>query len=107
MADNDKLLEIEHLKKYFPIKGVRGPGVQAVEDVSLYIKRGETLGLVGESGCGKTTLGRTILRLHEPTSGKIVYDGVTIFEKDGKKYAVKEILVRRQDPANDLRFEEW
>ncbi|MCI6479615.1 MAG: ABC transporter ATP-binding protein [Candidatus Treponema excrementipullorum] len=109
MADNDKLLEIEHLKKYFPIKGVRGPGVQAVEDVSLYIKRGETLGLVGESGCGKTTLGRTILRLHEPTSGKIVYDGVTIFEKDGKKKtAVKMLPYRRkmqiifQDPSASL-----
>lgn len=109
MADNDKLLEIEHLKKYFPIKGARGPGVQAVEDVSLYIKRGETLGLVGESGCGKTTLGRTILRLHEPTSGKIVYDGVTIFEKDGKKKtAVKMLPYRRkmqiifQDPSASL-----
>lgn len=109
MADNDKLLEIEHLKKYFPIKGVKGPGVQAVEDVSLYIKRGETLGLVGESGCGKTTLGRTILRLHEPTSGKIVYDGVTIFEKDGKKKtAVKMLPYRRkmqiifQDPSASL-----
>lgn len=109
MADNDKLLEIEHLKKYFPIKGVRGPGVQAVEDVSLYINRGETLGLVGESGCGKTTLGRTILRLHEPTSGKIVYDGVTIFEKDGKKKtAVKMLPYRRkmqiifQDPSASL-----
>lgn len=109
MADNDKLLEIEHLKKYFPIKGVRGPGVQAVEDVSLYIKRGETLGLVGESGCGKTTLGRTILRLHEPTSGKIVYDGITIFEKDGKKKtAVKMLPYRRkmqiifQDPSASL-----
>ena len=109
MADNDKLLEIEHLKKYFPIKGVRGPGVQAFEDVSLYIKRGETLGLVGESGCGKTTLGRTILRLHEPTSGKIVYDGVTIFEKDGKKKtAVKMLPYRRkmqiifQDPSASL-----
>lgn len=109
MADNDKLLEIEHLKKYFPIKGVRGPGVQAVEDVSLYIKRGETLGLVGESGCGKTTLGRTILRLYEPTSGKIVYDGVTIFEKDGKKKTAAKMLPYRrkmqiifQDPSASL-----
>ena len=77
---NDILVQVDHLKKYFGVKGLKGPGVQAVEDVSLFIKRGETLGLVGESGCGKTTLGRTILQLHPPTSGKIVYDGDTIFE---------------------------
>ena len=89
MANEEKkLVEIENLRKYFPIKGTNGPGVQAVQDVSLYIKKGETLGLVGESGCGKTTLGRTILRLYEPTGGKIIYDGQTIFDnpldKDGK-----------------------
>ena len=78
MAEDKKLLEIQNLRKYFPIKGVKGPGVQAVQDVSLYIKKGETLGLVGESGCGKTTLGRTILRLYEPTGGKIIYDGEDI-----------------------------
>ncbi len=78
--NNEILLQVDNLKKYFKIKGAKGPGVQAVENVSLYIRRGETLGLVGESGCGKTTLGRTILRLHEPTSGKITYAGETIFE---------------------------
>ena len=81
MAEEKKLLEIENLRKYFPVNGIKGPGVQAVQDVSLYIKKGETLGLVGESGCGKTTLGRTILRLYEPTGGKIIYDGETIYEK--------------------------
>jgi oligopeptide transport system ATP-binding protein len=76
----DILLEVQNLKKYFPVKGIKGPGVQAVENVSLFIRRGETLGLVGESGCGKTTLGRTILQLYQPTSGKIIYDGQTIFQ---------------------------
>ena len=80
MAEEKKLLEIQNLRKYFPIKNVKGPGVQAVQDVSLFIKKGETLGLVGESGCGKTTLGRTILRLYEPTGGKIIYDGETIYD---------------------------
>lgn len=109
MADNDILLEVQHLRKYFPVKGMKGLGVQAVEDVSLFIKRGETLGLVGESGCGKTTLGRTIIRLHEPTSGRIVYDGETIYEGDGKKHsAVKMLPYRRkmqiifQDPSASL-----
>ena len=75
----EKLLEVKNLYKYFPVKGVKGPGVQAVENVSLFINKGETMGLVGESGCGKTTLGRTILRLHEPTAGEIVYGGETIY----------------------------
>ena len=115
-AEEKKLLEIENLRKYFPIKGVKGPGVQAVQDVSLYIKKGETLGLVGESGCGKTTLGRTILRLYEPTGGKIVYDGQTIYDNPldaegkplGKAKAVKMLPFRRkmqiifQDPSASL-----
>ena len=116
MAEEKKLLEIENLRKYFPVNGIKGPGVQAVQDVSLYIKKGETLGLVGESGCGKTTLGRTILRLYEPTGGKIIYDGETIYDnpldKDGKRLgkakAAKMLPYRRkmqiifQDPSASL-----
>ena len=83
MAEQTKLLEIKDLKKYFTVKK-SGFGkhqvVKAVDGVSLDIFKGETLGLVGESGCGKTTLGRTIIRLYEPTSGTIVYDGKTIYD---------------------------
>ena len=89
MEERKKLLEIENLKKYFPVKAGFGKKqyVQAVESVSCHIYEGETLGLVGESGCGKTTLGRTIIRLHEPTSGKIVFDGTPIYDSE-KKIAV-------------------
>ena len=77
------LVELQHLKVYFPIKsGIvldRHVGdIRAVDDVSLTIRRGETVGLVGESGCGKSTVGRTILRLYKPTSGRIVFDGQDI-----------------------------
>ena len=71
MAEEKKHLEIENLRKYFPVNGIKGPGVQAVQDVSLYIKKGETLGLVGESGCGKMCIrDRAIsaLRLPVPSS---------------------------------------
>ena len=83
VSEQEKLVEVQHLQQYFPAGG-RGKNkrfVQAVDDVSFFIKRGETLGLVGESGCGKTTVGRTLLRLYEPTDGTIIYDGTTIFDK--------------------------
>ena len=81
------LVEIDHLKVYFPIKsGIvldRHVGdVRAVDDVSFSIARGETLGLVGESGCGKSTVGRAILRLYEPTAGRVIFDGQDITELD-------------------------
>ena len=76
------LVKVEHLKQYFPAGGFgkNKKFVKAVDDVSFYINKGETLGLVGESGCGKTTTGRTLLRLYEPTSGRITYDGKVIFD---------------------------
>jgi peptide/nickel transport system ATP-binding protein/oligopeptide transport system ATP-binding protein len=81
MAD-ESLVRVEHLTLFFPITGGilqrRVGDVKAVDDVSFTIRRGETLGLVGESGCGKTTVGRALLRLIEPTGGKVVFDGTDI-----------------------------
>lgn len=75
---SENLLEVEGLKQYFPAG--KGRFIKAVDDVSFFIKKGETFGLVGESGCGKTTTGRSILRLTEPSAGKITYDGQVIFD---------------------------
>jgi oligopeptide transport system ATP-binding protein len=109
VSDDKKLIEVQHLQQYFPAggRGKKKKYVQAVDDVSFYIKKGETLGLVGESGCGKTTVGRTILRLYEPTDGTIIYDGDVIFDKK-KKIAVNMLPYRRkmqmvfQDPYASL-----
>ena len=106
------LLEVNNLKKYFPVRrGVfrRTVGwVKAVDDISFFIKNRETLGLVGESGCGKTTCGRTILRLIEPTSGQAIFykDGraVEIFKLRGKqlKELRREMQIIFQDPYSSL-----
>ena len=75
------LLEVKNLKKYFPAASntlFNKRFLKAVDDVSFSIKKGETLGLVGESGCGKTTTGKTVIRLYEPTAGQLIYDGKDI-----------------------------
>ena len=98
MTEQTKLLEIKDLKKHFSIKkgGFNNrQTVKAVDGVTLDIFKGETLGLVGESGCGKTTLGRTIIRLYEPTSGTIIYDGKPIYDSE-KKIAEKMLPYRRK-----------
>ncbi|HEY5467329.1 MAG TPA: oligopeptide/dipeptide ABC transporter ATP-binding protein [Clostridia bacterium] len=97
------LLEVFDLKQYFKVRGkfFRPAYVKAVDGVSLSINRGETLGLVGESGCGKTTVGRTILRLYDPTGGKIVFDGVDITHVDMHPYRTRMQIVF-QDPYASL-----
>ena len=109
MSEHKTLVEVQHLQQYFPAGGVgkNRKYVQAVDDVSFAIRKGETLGLVGESGCGKTTTGRTLLRLYEPTGGKIYYDGNLLFDKE-KNNAVEMLPYRRrmqivfQDPYASL-----
>ncbi len=86
MAEEKNLLEVSHLKQYFPVrKGFGHIPLKAVDDVSFVLKSGETLGLVGESGCGKTTVGRSLLRLYQPTAGKITFDGDVLFDS-GEQY---------------------
>lgn len=107
MASED-LLEIKNLKKHFPIKGgifSKTVGyVYAVDDISFTLHRGETLGLVGESGCGKSTTGRTILRLLEPTDGEIRFEGqdITDLEKGDMRSLRREMQIIFQDPYASL-----
>ena len=106
---SENLIQIEHLKQYFPAGGYgkKKKYIRAVDDVSFTISRGETLGLVGESGCGKTTTGRTLLRLYEPTGGRFEYDGEVIFDVEKKTYADmlpyrKKMQIVFQDPYASL-----
>ncbi|MCR4435028.1 MAG: ABC transporter ATP-binding protein [Clostridiales bacterium] len=104
-GDTRYLLEVRNLTKFFPVKaGLGGKGTQmlkAVDDVSFSIKKGETLGLVGESGCGKTTAGRTTLRLYEPTKGSIIFNGQDITGVEMKPFR-KEMQMIFQDPYASL-----
>lgn len=106
---SEKLVQVEHLRQYFSAGGIGKyrKYIQAVDDVSFDIYKGETLGLVGESGCGKTTTGRTLLRLYEPTGGRFVYDNEVIFDVEKKQYAKmlpyrKKMQIVFQDPYASL-----
>jgi oligopeptide/dipeptide ABC transporter ATP-binding protein len=106
---DDVILEVKNLKKYFPIK--RGivfskhvGDVKAVDGVSFYIRKGETLGLVGESGCGKSTVARTIIRLLDPTDGEIIFDGVDISKLpySSLRRIRRDMQIIFQDPYSSL-----
>lgn len=105
---NPVILEINNLEKHFPIKknflGQTTEWFKAVDDVSLKVRKGRTLGLVGESGCGKTTLGRTLLRLIEPTSGDVVYKGTTLntLSKNDMRVMRRKLQIIFQDPYASL-----
>ena len=112
MAEQKKLVETEHLKTYFPIKRkildyvARKPQkyVKAVDDISIEVYENEILGLVGESGCGKSTLARTILRLNDPTDGKIEFNGTDITHMSNKelKPMRRNMQMVFQDPYSSL-----
>ena len=97
------LLDVEHLKQYFPIRTgfAKTTPLKAVDDISFSIRHGETLGLVGESGCGKTTVGRSVLRLYEPTGGKVFFEGTEITRSNIKALR-KQMQMVFQDPYSSL-----
>jgi oligopeptide transport system ATP-binding protein len=100
--NNDVLIEVDHLKKYFQVGG--NQTLKAVNDLSFGIRQGETLGMVGESGCGKSTAGRTILRLYEPTAGSVNFQGQNIMKAKGAKLKAlrREMQMVFQDPYASL-----
>ena len=103
-ATNRPLLEVKGLKEYFDINMgfFRSKPLKAVDDVSFTIKKGETLGLVGESGCGKTTVGRTILHLYKPTAGEVIYDGKPLKTKQDIQAFRQKATMVFQDPYSSL-----
>ena len=96
-----EILKVEHLQKYFPVPNGM---LHAVDDISFTIDSGKTLGVVGESGCGKSTMGRTILRLHEPTGGKVFFQGQDVLAMNAKemKRLRREMQIIFQDPFASL-----
>ncbi len=100
--ENENLIEVRNLKKYFKVG--KDAILKAVDGVSFDIRKGETLGLVGESGCGKTTCGRTILGLYEATEGEVRFEGINIhdFNKKEKREFAKEAQIIFQDPYASL-----
>ena len=108
MTDKQNILEVHNLRKCFPIKktftGKVTQELIAVDDVSFTLKPGETLGIVGESGCGKTTLGRAILKLHQPTSGQIIFEGedITNYNSAQMREIRKKMQIIFQDPYSSL-----
>ena len=100
---SEYLVEVKDLKQHFPIKTgfMKTTYLKAVDGVSFAIKPGETLGLVGESGCGKTTVGRTLLRLYEPTSGQVLFNGEEVTDKNITALRKKMQMVF-QDPYSSL-----
>ncbi len=104
MSENRPLIEVKGLKEYFNINVgmLRSKPLKAVDDVSFFINKGETLGLVGESGCGKTTVGRTLLHLYKPTAGEIYYDGKLIKSKADIMEFRKKATMVFQDPYSSL-----
>lgn len=108
MEENKVLLDVQGLKMHFPVRGKglskNGGVLKAVDDVSFSIQRGRTFGLVGESGCGKTTVGRTILKLYQATAGKVIYDGKDLTAMTDKEFFPmrRELQMIFQDPMTSL-----
>ncbi len=100
---SEYLVEVKHLKEYFPVRTgfMKTIPLKAVDDVSFSIRPGETLGLVGESGCGKTTVGRTLMHLYKPTAGEIYFEGKQVTEKNIGEFR-KDMQMVFQDPYSSL-----